>query len=182
MHAPILTIDALDMRHDAGARWFVVQTLPRVEGRACEHLERQGFRVFCPRLRKSVRHARRTKSVLAPLFPGYLFIQLDPASCPWRSVNGTRGVARLISHGEVPQPLPEGLVDNLLARVRADGVMDWKPMFKVGQAVRIADGPFTDLLGTLEQLDAAGRVRVLLDLLGRKVSVALRCEALMDAA
>ena len=60
--------------------------------------------------------------------------------------------------------------------------MEWTPMFKIGQAVRIADGPFADLVGKLEQLDVAGRVRVLLDLLGRSVSVALRCEALMAAA
>lgn len=60
--------------------------------------------------------------------------------------------------------------------------MDWTPTFKIGQAVQIADGPFADFVGKLEHLDAAGRVRALLELFGRHVSVALRCEALIAAA
>jgi transcriptional antiterminator RfaH len=166
----------------AGERWYVAHTQPRAESRAVAHLERQGYSVFCPRYRKTVRHARKAKSVLASLFPNYLFLRFDPAHDAWRAVNGTRGVVRLISQGETPQPLPHGIVEDLLALTHAGGVMDWAPTFKIGQAVRIAEGPFADFVGKLEHLDAAGRVRVLLDLLGRSVSVALRCEALMAAA
>lgn len=163
-------------------RWYVAQTQPRAEGRAIAHLERQGYPVFCPRYRKTVRHARKTKSVLSPLFPNYRFLHLDTAQDLWRTVNGTRGVVRLISQSETPAPLPHGIVEDLLAKTDAGGVMDWTPTFKIGQAVRIADGPFMNLVGKLEHLDAAGRVRVLLCLLGRSVSVALRCEALTAAA
>jgi transcriptional antiterminator RfaH len=165
-----------------GDRWYVAHTQPRAESRATVHLERQGYRVFCPRYRKTVRHARKAGSVLAPLFPNYLFLRLDASRDLWRAVNGTRGIVRLISQGETPQPLPHGVVEDLLAKTNAGGVMDWTPTFKVGQPVCIADGPFAELVGQLEYLDATGRVRVLLDLLGRSVSVALRCEALMAAA
>lgn len=166
----------------ASERWYVAQTQPRAEGRAIAHLERQGYQVFCPHYRKTVRHARKVRHVLAPLFPNYLFLHLDTARDLWRAVNGTWGIARLISQGETPVPLPHGIVEDLLAKADAGGVMDWTPTFKIGQAVRIADGPFADLVGKLEHLDAAGRVHVLLELLGRHVSVALRCEALIAAA
>jgi transcriptional antiterminator RfaH len=166
----------------AGQRWYVVQTQPRAQSRAISHLEWQAYNVFCPRYRKTVRHARKVTSVLAPLIQNYLFLHLDASRHPWRAINRTRGVARLISQGELPAPLPHGVVEDLLAKTNAYGAMEWKPTFKIGQAVRIADGPFADFVGTLEHLDAAGRVRVLLDLLGRSVSVALRCEALMAAA
>lgn len=166
----------------SGERWYVAQTQPRAESRAIAHLKRQGYQVFCPCYCKTVRHARKAKSVLAPLFPNYLFLRLDASRDLWRAVNGTRGVVRLISQGETPQLLPQGIVEGLLAQTHAGGVMDWTPTIKIGQAVRIADGPFTNLVGNLEYLDAAGRVRVLLDLLGRKVFVASRCEALMAAA
>jgi transcription antitermination factor NusG len=116
------------------------------------------------------------------LFPNYLFLHLDTARDLWRAVNGTLGIVRLISQGETPAPLPQGIVQDLLAKADAGGVMDWTPTFEIGQAVRIADGPFADLVGKLEHLDAAGRVRVLLDLFGRQVSVALRCEGLIAAA
>jgi transcriptional antiterminator RfaH len=166
----------------ASDRWYVAQTHPRAEGKATAHLERQGYQVFCPRYRKTVCHARKVKSVLAPLFPNYLFIHLDTSRDLWSAINGTRGIVRLISQGETPAPLPNGIVEGLLAKSEAGGVMGWVPTFKIGQEVRIAGGPFTDLVGKLEHLDAAGRVRVLLELLGRQVFVALRCEALITAA
>lgn len=166
---------------DGIERWHVAYTQPRAESRAMIHLERQGYKVFCPRYRKSVRHARTTKSVHAPLFPNYLFLCIDISRDPWRAVNGTRGVVRLITHGETPQPLPDGVVEALKARMSADGTIDWARTFKIGQTVCIADGPFAKLVGTLEHLDAAGRVRVLLNLLGRSVPVALRSDALLPA-
>lgn len=164
-----------------GKRWYVVHAQPRAESRAIVQLETQGYHVFCPRYRKTLRHARKKTSILAPLFPNYLFLRLDVSRDQWRAVNGTRGVVRLFMQGETPQPVPHGIVEALQARVSADGAMDLTPKFKIGQAVRISDGPFTDFVGTLEHLDAAGRVRVLLDLLGRSVSVALHCEVLLPA-
>ena len=165
----------------AQADWYVVNTQPRAEFRAKHHLELQGFCVFCPRYRRTVRHARKTKSALAPLFPNYLFVRLDLSRDQWRSVNGTRGVVRLLMQDGAPQAIPHGVVDNLQAKTRADGTFDWTSTFEIGGTVRIADGPFAELLGTLEYLDAAGRVRVLLELLGRTVSVGLRSDALLPA-
>lgn len=119
---------------------------------------------------------------MAPLFPNYLFLQLDPSRDRWSAINSTRGVVRLIMLADgTPQPIPIGIVETLRARMNADGAIDWLSTFNVGQTVRIADGPFVDLIGTLEYLDGAGRVRVLLDLLGRSVCVALQREALMPA-
>jgi transcriptional antiterminator RfaH len=175
-------VDASLDNEFAFGRWYVAHTQPRAEDQAIYHLEMQGYRVVCPRYRRTVRHARKAKTVLAPLFPNYLFVHFDISRDQWRSVNGTRGVVRLLTHGGTPQPLPNGIVEGLLARMRDDGTIDWSPTLKIGGAVRIAGGPFAEFLGTLEYFDAAGRVRVLLDLLGRSVSVALRCEALLPAA
>lgn len=168
-------------RELASAIWYVVNTQPRAENRAIYHLKTQGYSIFCPRYRRTVRHARQTKIVLAPLFPAYLFVHFDISRDRWRSINGTRGVVRLLVRDGNPQSIPDGIVPELMARTRDDGSFDWTSTLKVGDAVRIADGPFAEFLGTLEYLDAAGRVRVLLELLGRSVSVALRSEALLPA-
>ena len=161
--------------------WYVVNTQPRAELRAINHLEMQGYRIFCPRYRRTVRHARKMKSVLAPLFPSYLFVQFDMAHDQWRCINSTRGVMRLLTGDGMPQPVPVGVIEALFAHTRSDGTIDWTSRFEVGAAVLIADGPFAELVGTLEYLDAAGRVRVLLDLLGRTVSVALSGGSLLPA-
>lgn len=164
-----------------GPVWYVVNTRPRSETRAICHLESQGYRVFCPRYSRTVRHARQTKNVLAPLFPNYLFVEFDVSRDQWRRINSTRGVLRLLTWDGAPQPVPRGVVDGLVAGTRSDGTFDWTSRFRIGGPICIADGPFAEFAGTLESLDAAGRVRVLLDLLGRSVSVALRCESLLPA-
>ena len=72
-------------------RWYVVHTAPNGEARATAHLRRQGFETFMPRFAKLRRHARRTEKILAPLFPRYLFIQMNLSVDRWRAVNGTVG-------------------------------------------------------------------------------------------
>ncbi len=88
------------------SRWYVVHTKPSCETRAAFHLERQSYRVFFPRIGKQVRHARVTRRVFEPLFPTYLFVHLDPAREPWRSINGTHGVVGLVMQGERPAAGP----------------------------------------------------------------------------
>lgn len=165
-----------------GRRWYVARTQPRAEGRAVVNLQKQRFEVFCPRFRKSRRHARRLEDVLVPLFPNYIFVQLTLSHDRWRSVNSTRGIGQMIMQGEIPKAVAPGIVESLQQHTRSDGTIDLTPRLHIGQSVRIAQGPFTDLVGTLGQLDSAGRVRVLLHLLGRSVSVALNGEALLPTA
>lgn len=167
---------------DGHARWYVIHTQPSGEARAVAHLGRQDYSIFFPRRRAVVRHARKRRQILAPLFPGYLFVKLDLSRDFWRSINGTRGVVRLLTQGDTPLPVPAGIVETLLARIDADGAIDWAPLLSVGQPVRVAEGAFTDCVGTLARLDTAGRVCMLLELLGRSVPVKLRAEALDPAA
>lgn len=162
-------------------RWYVVHTQPKNEMRAVENLNRQGFRIFCPRERRKVRHARKTTEVMAPLFPCYVFVQLDRSIDLWRSINGTRGVIRLIANGDEPIAVPKGVVENLQRRMGADGVMDLAEQLKTGDQVTIAEGPFAAMTGTLQNLDAAGRVQILLDLLGQAVRVSVASRAISRA-
>lgn len=165
----------------AEKRWYVARTQRHAEGHAVANLEKQNFRTFYPRFRKSRRHARRVEIVLAPLFPNYIFVELDLSRNRWRSVNSTRGVTHMLMQGEMPQAVARGVVESLQLRMRVDGTVDLTPRLEIGQSVRVAYGPFADFVGTLHQLDSAGRVRVLLSLLGRSVSVALNGEALLPA-
>lgn len=162
-----------------GTRWFVVHTQPHNEARAITNLERQRFQTFNPCVRKTVRHARKKSTVLAPLFPSYVFVQFDPTRDQWRCINGTFGVVRLICNGDEPSPISDGVIEALRERIGDDGTMDWITALNVGDQVRITEGPFSELIGTLEHLDGAGRVRVLLDLLGRSVSVIMSGKAVM---
>lgn len=162
--------------------WFVAETLPRAEFQAQIQLERQLFDCFCPRFSRQRRHARRIERVLAPLFPGYVFVRFDPDRDQWRSINGTTGVRRLIGGTpNRPQPMPQQAMEALVARCENGVVTRLVTDLEVGQRVRLNAGPFLDRLATVEELDDRGRVRVLLDILGGQVPARLAASDLMPA-
>jgi transcriptional antiterminator RfaH len=152
-------------------RWFVVHTLPHREKRAQLHLANQSYRVFLPKRERTIRHARKLTTVVRPFFPRYLFLILDPERQQWRAVNGTLGVAGLLMQGDRPHPVPPGIVETLVASTGPDGMLQMRPQLNVGDPVRLTQGPFAEYLGTLDRLDDSGRVRVLLDMLGRQVPI-----------
>jgi transcriptional antiterminator RfaH len=157
----------------AEERWYVARTLPQRELHAERQLNNQGFRTFVPRYWKNRRHARKVETVSAPLFPRYIFVVVDRTRDRWRSINGTLGVDRLLMYGGEPQPVPLGVVENLVAAADLEGNIRFDFHLKEGQNVKVMAGPFADFVGQLERLDDNGRVRVLLEILGGPVRVAL---------
>lgn len=151
--------------------WYVANTLPHKEFLAAEQLRNQGFEVFLPATRRQVRHARQVTEKLNALFPSYLFVAEDENR--WRSINGTRGVRRLIMAGEEPARVLPGLVEELKASVDEHGVFSYQGPLATGDRVRIESGPFADLAGSIAALGPDDRVAVLLDLMASQTPVDL---------
>ena len=78
--------------------------------------------------------------------------------------------------------LPEGIVETLIQNSDEANLALFSSGLTTGQSVRILSGPFANFVGQLERLDAAGRVRVLLDMMGTTVPVAVRRGAICPAA
>jgi transcriptional antiterminator RfaH len=152
-----------------GQRWYVAQTLAKREIGALGQLRAQGFHVFLPQLYKTVRHARKMRTVKAAVFPGYLFVALDLQRDRWRSVNGTIGVSRLVMGRDLPAPVPHGVVETFLDHLDENGLCRLDRDLQRGQAVRVIAGPLADAIGRLIDLDGNGRVRVLLEIMGGQV-------------
>ena len=150
-------------------RWYVIQTLSRLEALATLHLKRQGYETFLPLTRTTRRHARSTQTAFAALFPRYAFVRLNLARDRWRSINGTVGVVSLVMGREMPLPVPDGVVENLVAATGNDGVTDPQYQFAPGNLVCLAAGPLAGSEGTLVSIGAKGRVEILLSLLSGTV-------------
>jgi len=90
-------------------------------------------------------------------------------------------VSSLYTCNDRPVPVPEGIVETLIANTDEANLALFSSL-KTGQSVRILSGPFANFVGKLERLDAAGRVRVLLEMMGTAVPVALRRSAICPAA
>ena len=178
----MLQIDVRSRALAGNERWFLVHTQPKSEHKAELHLGAQGFRTYLPQIEKTVRHARQLRTVRAPLFPRYLFVILDLGRDRWLSVRSTIGVSRLFTRQDGrPVPVPTGIVESLIER--SDGKLTRLDASLVaGQQVCILSGPFADFVGTLERLDDAGRVKVLLEMMGTIVPVTLHRSVLSPAA
>ena len=149
--------------------WFVVATKPNGEYTAMANLLRQGFAPYLPQMLVTRRHARRTQLVKRALFPGYVFVSLDPATASWRSINGTMGVRHILTNDGRPQAIRDGFIEALIAR-EDEGAIDMRgPEFGVGDMVQVLGGPFAEQIGQIMSADHAGRVRLMLNLMGGDV-------------
>jgi transcriptional antiterminator RfaH len=167
----------------AGPRWYVAQTQVNCEAKASHNLIRQGFEIYLPRYLKRRRHARKVDVVAAPLFPRYVFVNIDVMSQRWRSIQSTFGVSHLVMNGDEPASLPDGVLHAMRSREDDKGFikLERKPAFAPGDKVRILAGAFMDSLGLFEGAGERERVSVLLDLLGRKVRIMLDADLVTAA-
>ena len=95
------------------ARWYVIQARARQTERAEANLQRQGYRVYCPRLcTERIRRNRRLR-VEVPLFANYLFIHLHEWHDNWYPLRSTRGVARLVTGGRFASKLCNLFISNV---------------------------------------------------------------------
>ncbi|MGS4944965.1 transcription termination/antitermination protein NusG [Meridianimarinicoccus sp. RP-17] len=152
--------------------WFAAQLKPNALRIALRNLGRQGFAAFAPRMIAVRRQAGRVTRRAEPVFPGYVFVQFDPARPGWRSVNATQGITRLVTGDpRAPRPLPRGFMAAMMDRCNAAGLFVPEPALAVGDRVEMTDGPFTALVGRVVELDRDGRVRVMMEILGGETPV-----------
>jgi transcriptional antiterminator RfaH len=154
--------------------WYLVHTKPRQEKCALENLERQNYRCYLPMLSTEKLRQGQLALVDEPLFPRYLFIQLDTGlSAPsWSPIRSTRGVNRLVSFGSDPAKVHDVLIDVLMAHETA---MRETPaaLFTPGERVQVTQGPFAGLEGIYQMSEGERRVMVLIELMSKPVVLPL---------
>ena len=151
-------------------------TKPNQESIATEHLARQGFPSYCPRFKEK---KPNKKAVIRPLFPRYLFVEIDQA---WYPIRGTRGISHVLLGANGPQLVPYKVIQSLRDREEGGLVsLTPKARFSPGTKVKASSGPLQGLALIYEGMSAHDRVRVLVDLLGRSVVVELEDKLLVAA-
>lgn len=166
-------MSGIDQLPAQSGRWGVINTHPHKEAFAIENLQRQNFQTYCPLVQKRIKHARREEDVLRPLFPSYVFVQIDVTAHRWRSISSTFGVRALVSFGERLSFLHDDFINSLRAR-QVDGVIVRpESPYVVGQKVKVAGGAFDGLVATIIEMKEKDRLVVLMDILNRAVKVKL---------
>ncbi|HZW12303.1 MAG TPA: transcription/translation regulatory transformer protein RfaH [Noviherbaspirillum sp.] len=164
--------------HTGGASWHVVQTKPKQEFRALEHLQNQGFTCCLPTLKTEKIIRGKVDACIEPLFSRYLFVRLSAANGNWSPIRSTRGVSKLVAFGGRFATLPDACVEAL------QGVQQMSPqrLFEPGERVAITSGPFAGLEGIYQLPDGEARALVLIELMNQPQKLRLAVESLRKAA
>jgi len=175
-------VEAEEEEPDDGRAWFVVHSYSGYENKVKTNLEHRIesmnmqdkiFKVVVPteeeiEIREGSR--RRTKK---RVFPGYVLVQMLMDEESWYAVRNTPGVTGFVGSGSRPTPLRPEEAAKIFKRMEMEAPKI-KVGFREGQTVRIVDGPFSDFVGTVEELNLEkGRVRVMVSFFGRETPVEL---------
>jgi transcriptional antiterminator RfaH len=154
--------------------WYVVYSKPHKEEQVRLHLGLKGIESFFPRLQLPGRVGG--KKGITPLFPNYLFVRIALAT-ESHYVIWSPGVKRIVSFSDTPVPLDESIVRFLKEQADPSGIIEARSCLAAGQQVEITGGPFNGFVGIIENPpNAKGRVKILLKLLSRQISVKLGVE------
>ena len=150
--------------------WYLIHTKPRQEEVALQNLERQGFTCYLPKITLHKVRRRKLQAVTEPMFPRYLFIHLgsDLKGASWSPIRSTLGVSRMVQFGQAPARVSDGLIQILRQREAAPPVT--QPM-KPGDRVVVTSGSLAGIEAAFQMTDGEGRVMVLLEILGRMLTV-----------
>lgn len=183
--------------------WHIALTIPQSDNFAAKSLSHRGYHVYRPIFPKPIRHFRngpnKTRIVIRPLFPGYVFVS-DPNHQGWGRLDkcpGLRPVDNLLkapgpigSHNEPTEFRYIIVPDHVMTRIRAKEqelctqklTLATSHGFKIGQQVRIEEGPFTGFLAQIEALDDHERIGLLMSMFGRESRVSLPAEQLASVS
>lgn len=165
-----------------GTEWYVIHSYSGYENKVKKNLlhrmESMGmqnkiFQVVVPTEEEVELRDGQRRTVERRVFPGYILVEMLLDEESWFVVRNTPGVTGFVGFGNKPTPLRQDEVDKILKRMEAEAPKI-KVSFKVGQRVRIVEGPFEDFMGTVDDIDVdRARVRVLVNFFGRETPIEL---------
>ena len=162
--------------------WYVIHCYSGYENKVRHNLEQRIetmgmkdriFDVVIPTQEEiEVREGKR-RTVERHIFPGYVLVNMSLSEESWYVVRNTPGVTGFVGMGNLPTALRPEEVSQIIKRMEAEAPTV-KVTFKVGERVRIIDGPFNDFRGTVSEIDMERtKVRVMVSFFGRETPVEL---------
>ena len=164
-------------------RWYLVQYKQNAAQIAVRNLENQSFGTFLPLQEITKRKGKIFQQQICPLFPGYLFAQIAPNLGPWRQINSTRGVNRLVRLGAEPSVVPNEIVEALIARCDTQSILrqtseTQSSQLHAGNQAEVTRGPFSGFIATIGDTEPSNRINILIEIMGQITKVAINADAL----
>jgi transcriptional antiterminator NusG len=163
-------------------KWYVIHTYSGHEERVKKNLEQrikfmdsgnEIFQVVIPTEDEIEVRGGRRRTITRKILPGYVLVEMNMDEHSWSVVRNTPGVTGFVGSGNIPTPLDEGEVSEILKQMTAE-TPKVKVGYRKGQSVRVTDGPFIDFVGVVDEINVEkGKLKVLLSLFGQETPVEL---------
>jgi transcriptional antiterminator NusG len=160
--------------------WYVVHSYSGYENKVKQNLEQRIatmdmqdriFQVVVPTEEEVEIRDGKKRTMRKRVFPGYILVHMILDDESWYVVRNTPGVTGFVGSGTRPIPLTEPEVSKILERMEAEQPRI-KVNFRLGETVRIVDGPFADFMAVVDEIRPDhGKVRVLVSFFGRETPV-----------
>jgi transcriptional antiterminator NusG len=164
------------------ARWYVVHTYSGHENKVAATLKQRAvsmglehkiLEILVPTQEKIEVKDGKKVTVHDKIFPGYILVRMELSDESWHAVRSTAGVTSFVGTSTRPTPLPDEEVQTILRFTQMEAPK-YKATFTLGEAIKIIDGPFSDFLGTVDEIDEEkGRLKALISIFGRETPVEL---------
>jgi transcription antitermination factor NusG len=162
---PMATEDARNTQEP----WFAAYTLAHHERRVAQQLEERKIGSFLPTYKSVRRWKDRRKLLELPLFPSYVFVQMNPANR--LDLLRLPGVLGLVCCQGRPVPVAATEIANLRQGLTGQSTVHPHPYLKAGRKVRIRSGPMVGVEGILVRKRDCARVVLSISLLQRSIAV-----------
>ncbi len=172
-------------------QWYAVHVLSGQENKVAENLNKRikteemsdlVYEVLVPTERVSEIKRGKKSETTRKLMPGYVIVNMNLldennqlVARTWYFVRETNGVIGIAGGKDKPAPMRESDIQAILSQVRApDEKIKPKVTFEIGETVKVADGPFQNQSGVVEEIDPErGKLRVSVSIFGRSTPVEL---------
>jgi len=149
--------------------WYVTYTCPRHEKHVARQFERRGISFFLPLYKSMRRWKDRKKQIELPLFPGYVFVQMN--SEHRADLLRVPGVVHLVTFQGKPVPVAGAEFDTLRQGLLGSSVLRPHPYLKAGRKVRIRNGSMAGIEGIFVRRKDRARVVLSISLIARSVAM-----------
>ena len=174
--------DVIPAEATEGPAWYVIHCYSGYENKVRHNLEQRIetmgmkdriFDVVIPTQEEIEVKDGKRRTVERHIFPGYVLVNMLLTEESWYVVRNTPGVTGFVGMGNNPTPLRPEEVSQIIKRMEAEAPTV-KVTYKVGERVRIIDGPFNDFRGVVSEIDMERtKVRVMVSFFGRETPVEL---------
>lgn len=152
------------------SNWIVIRTKCNMELKVSMKINQLGGQTFLPKYRTFIRHARKVREVLRPLFPRYIFAKINNSNL-WYQINNTSGVNNILMNNNTPSYISEQAFNSFVKQFNKNGILELNKNLKSGDLIKVNNSSFQKYKIIFKEYIGKKKAKLLLKILNNEVVI-----------